>query len=302
VGIPYENLGGVLNTGLVNIFYGKASEGLIRQGGTMSWESFSQDLVAASNEEDDRFGWSLAAGNFDGDAYGDLAIGVPYESVEGEAGAGVVNIVYGSSQGLIRTGPSMKWERLTQSHAEASVEEGDHFAYAIASGDFDGDGQDDLAAGSPGEDFDGKADAGNVSVFYGSSAGLYPVRWERFDQTFLQATPESGDQFGRVLAAGNLNGDGFEELLMGVPYENHGVTDNGVVMILYGKEEGLLPAGWQWYSQGYVGGADEANDRYGWALAAGDFDGDGADDLAASAPWENFPEAADAGAVYITEY
>ncbi|MBI4606691.1 MAG: FG-GAP repeat protein [Planctomycetes bacterium] len=303
VGIPQEDIGSVADSGLVNVFYGKAGEGLIRTDGTMSWESISQTLVGAANEAGDRFGWSLAAGNFDGDAYADLAIGVPHEDVGSEDDAGVVNVAYGSSQGLVQAGPSMKWERLTQAYADATVEGGDHFAYALAAGDFNGDERDDLAVGSPHEDFDGKSNPGNVIVFYGSGAGLYPVSYERFDQSVLQASPESGDEFGLVLASGNLNGDDFDELVLGVPYENYGgFTDNGLVMVLWGKAGGILPASWQWYSQSFVGGAEESNDRFGWALAAGDFDGDGRDDLAASAPWEDFPEAANAGAVYLNSY
>jgi hypothetical protein len=304
VGTPYEHLGATGDAGIVNIFYG-SGQGLIQPDGTMSWEGFTQTLVDASNEAGDAFGWSLAAGNFDADGYDDLAIGVPYEDIGSRDDAGVVNIVYGSSQGLIRSGPSMKWERISQSVFDADNEDDDLFGWALAVGKFSNGAHRDLAIGSPGEDRDGRNDAGFVSIIYGSDAGLYPpAGWHRLAQSNAGGADESNDLFGEVLTVGNLNGDSWDELVVGVPHENAlGATNNGVVTIFYGSSNGLFPSGWEWYGQSLTGGAEDDSDRYGWAVACGDFDNDGDDDLAASAPWEDGPGGvANVGAVYVREY
>jgi hypothetical protein len=198
----------------------------------------------------------------------------------------------------------MSWERISQASVDGTNEDGDRFAAALAAGDFDGDGRADLAVGSPGERLDGKDDAGMVTVLYGSSGGLYPPSWERFDQSFVDAAVEKDDEFGASLAAGNLNGDAYDELVIGVPDENFaGYEKNGVVFILWGGAGGLLPATWQVYGQAYSGGDEADFDRFGFAVAVGDFDADGEDDLAASAPWEDFPDGvSNGGAVYVKEY
>ena len=172
-------------------------------------------------------------------------------------------------------------------------------------GRFSNGAHGDLAIGSPGEDFDGRTDAGFLTVVYGSDAGLYPAAgWHRLSQSHAGGANESFDEFGHVLSVGNLNGDAWDELVVGVPRENaFGNTNNGVVTIFYGSTSGLFPSGWEWYGQSLTGGAEDDSDRYGWAVVCGDFDEDGEDDLAASAPWEDGPGGtANVGAVYVREY
>jgi Zn-dependent metalloprotease len=304
VGTPYEHLGSTADVGIVHAFYG-SNQGLIRSGGTMSWEGFTQSLVGAANEANDRFGFSLAAGNFNGGNYDDLAIGVPYEHVGSRSDSGVVNIVYGSNQGLIRSGPSMSWERVSQSTFDGANENGDLFGYSLAVGKFSNGSHDDLAIGTPRENFNGRTDVGVVTIVYGSNAGLYPpAGWHRLAQSHAGGANESNDRFSEVLTAGNLNGDGYDDLIVGVPLENaFGRVNNGVVSIFYGSSNGVYPSAWEWYGQSLTGGAEDDSDRYGFAVAAGDFDNDGEDDLAASAPWEDGPGGvANVGAVYVREY
>jgi hypothetical protein len=89
------------------------------------------------------------------------------------------------------------------------------------------------------------------------------------------------DRFGSALAAGDFNGNGKADLAVGMPGENFGgATDAGIVVVLYGSTNGLLPASWERLGQQRVGGLDESGDQFGLALAAGDFDNDGKDDLA----------------------
>jgi hypothetical protein len=93
----------------------------------------------------------------------------------------------------------------------------------------------------------------------------------------------------RTLLAGHgdFNGDGFDDLAVGAPLENvSGINAAGAVSIIYGSRRGLSASGNQFWHENVSGvdGAAANDDRFGIALAAGDFNGDGFDDLAIGVP------------------
>src|SRR5688572_28789781 len=156
--------------------------------------------------------------------------------------------------------------------------------------DFNGDGHADLAVGVVGEN----GLTGAVNVIYGSASGLSTTT-APLPQLFTQDSvnvpevAEGGDAFGGSLAWGDFNGDAFDDLAVGVPGEN---SDAGAVNVIYGSASGLstttapLP---QLFTQDSVNVPEvaEGGDSFGWALAAGDFNGDARDDLAVGVPFEN---------------
>jgi hypothetical protein len=241
------------------------------------------------NEVDDGFGTVLATGNFNGDAYDDLAVG----SFGEDGYRGAVYLFRGSDYGLLY------WKRITQTSFTAinfqvsppsvsvpSADSSDLFGSALAAGDLNGDGSDELIVGTHGKN----SYAGVVYIFGGGSQGLSFNNVQLLDQSANGGGAEASDLFGYALAVGNFNGDAYEDLAVGAPGEVYSGQQSGIVSIHKGRSatfgitsvvvsDGFIDQAPTW--------ANENGDRFGNTLAAGDIDADGLDELVIGAPGEN---------------
>lgn len=231
-----------------------------------------------------------ARSDFNGDGYGDLAIGAP-----GETNArGAVHVVYGDSTGLDPE-HSQLWTQASPGVLDAP-ENDDRFGEALATGDFNGDGAADLAIGVPGEN----SSAGAVAVLYGSPVGITDIDNQLWSQNSPGVDDGAGalDRFGAALARREAGDSARADLAIGAPDEDLGsVQDAGVVHVLRGGPTGLTATGSRYWSQNTAGILDtaEAGDHFGAALAGGEAGGGWRGDLAIGAPGEN----AGAGAVHL---
>jgi hypothetical protein len=188
--------------------------------------------------------------------------------------------------GLSESGPAIEQGGGTR------LERGDDFGEELAAADFNLDGYMDLAVGVPNENWGRPVDTGLVQIYLGSANGTFqPVA------NLIPASAKAGDWFGRSLAVGDFNDDGWPDLAASA----HG-EGNGAVYVMYGGPHDEL--GWpipsmtsaDRYVMQDVGALSIGiASRFGAAIATGDFDADGIDDLALTAKWAYCDRLPDCG-------
>jgi hypothetical protein len=288
VGVPNENVRTGYPWGAVNVIYGSATG--LTDAGNQSIAAYElTDPIPA-----EEFGRAVAAGDFDGDGFSDLAVGSPGDNASGGGWDGTVRVFYGSADGLTRQRDQL-WAQGIGGLPDA-MEGGDFFGQALGAGDFDGDGQDVLADEDDAEG--GRDSNGAVQVIYGSATGLSARGNQLWSQDSLGVAdePEYEDEFGSSLAVGDFGGSAEDDLAIGVPGE--GTTtpplNEGAVQVLYGSpRQGLTAAGAELWTQDsrYVRDEAEQGDHFGSALAATDLGRGHRDDLVIGVPGEDVDPA-----------
>jgi hypothetical protein len=296
VGAPGETANGHPSAGAIHILYGGASG--LSAAGNMRF-TFDSPGVPGTAADDDGFGSSLASASFGRGAPEDLAIGANHDQVDTVLEAGSVTVLYGSTGGLGTHG-AQRWTPEKPGVPGVPVDEGD-FGGALAAGNFGLGSQADLVIGFPQDIIGGHGDAGSILVVYGTSTGLSIQHIQRFTDESLGGTIDTQDSFGAALAAANFGNNSPLDLAIGVPGDTiDGIAHMGSVYVLYGTSAGLTTDHANQFTQASTAtGTNEANDRFGAALAGGNLEGDFAAELVVGVPSEDINTTADAGALSI---
>ncbi len=266
VGSPYYDAS-VQDEGRADLYLGGSAGPSV----TADWSSFGDRNDAA-------FGFSVAsAGDVNGDGYSDVIIGAnTYTDLEPLEGAAFV--YHGGPSGLSGT---PDW-------SAAGAEDYAYFGASVASaGDVNGDGYSDVIIGAPGytDTFDGE---GRIFLYLGTSSGLPS------SPDVVMDGEQAGAEFGySVCGAGDVNGDGFADVVVGAESYSDGQEYEGSVVLYLGSAIApyLVPA---WRAQ-----RDQAGAYFGNCVAgAGDVNADGYDDILAGA-WMYDDGQEDEGQAYL---
>lgn len=230
----------------------------------------------AMGVEDSAFGEYVSSlGDVNGDGYDDIIVGCPdYTNPEDREGA--VFVWYGSVSGLGDTGTFTNSDWMAQSNQDWGF-----MSTVTEAGDINSDGYDDILVGSG---FYGANYKGAAFLWYGSASGMgddgIPSNAD------WQANGEDDQMMGsfgiRVSGAGDINSDGYDDLLISYRDYDNDFTDAGAVLFWYGGASGPGDDGTIDNADWKVEGTYE-NQKLGLSVnSAGDVNGDGTDDIAIS--------------------
>jgi hypothetical protein len=266
--------GGAEKEGQAKLYLGSASG----PQGSPSWQVLGETRGGL-------FGAALdGAGDVNNDGWDDILVGAANYTLSSEqAGEGAVYLYYGGE-----TGPALTYAWKFESNLK-----GASLGAAVAgAGYINDDDYADIIVGLPHYNSDTLENAGAAYVFYGSASGLGA------DYDWIDIGGQASALFGaEVNAAGDVNGDGFDDVLIAAPYYNDpasAIDDVGIVYLYTGYAGGLsnVPA---WSFKGSQTGALVGTS----AASAGDVNRDGCSDIIIGAPGYNLGELLNAGRAYV---
>lgn len=280
MGITVATAGDISADGFSDVLIGASQDALgeSKEGtvavcrGSANGNLFSNFTYLQINQPNAQFGYSLApAGDVDADGYSDVIIGARwYTNGQGQDGEGAAFIYRGGSNGL---------------QGSPTILEGNQYNAAMgnkvsSAGDVNGDGYSDVLISAYLFDLNvaNQKDHGIVNLYLGSSTGI--TSQQQPSRTFYG---KDNDHMGSSIAcAGDVNGDGYSDIILGAEYYDNGQFNEGGVFVYYGSQG----------SVGIVGepvATMESNQADGWfgtaVSSAGDVNGDGFSDLVVGAPY-----------------
>jgi hypothetical protein len=265
--LSYDN--GQADEGGAFVYYGSAT-GL---SGTANW-------TAEGNQAGAVFGSAVsAAGDVNGDGYGDVIVGAGNFD-NGQTDEGRAFVYHGSASGLSTT---PDW---TAESDQVSA----WFGISVGTArDVNGDGFDDVIVGAQLYD-NGQTDEGGAFVYHGSAFGLsITPNWTAESD---QADASAGRAVG---TAGDVNGDGFDEVIVAAFFYDNGQTDEGRAFVYHGSASGLSTTP-DWTAESNQAGAGLGFEE--GVGTAGDMNGDGFDEVVVGAPWYDAGER-DEGVAFV---
>ncbi len=257
--------------------------------------------------EGDRAGISVSdAGDVNGDGFNDLIVGADGASPNGNSASGAAYVVFGKAGGFAANLDLSTLNGTTgfQISGEAA---GDYAGVSVsAAGDVNGDGIADVIVGADRADPNGNSISGAAYVVFGKAGGFGEnINLSTLSETNgfqISGEAENGSAGYSVSSAGDVNNDGFDDLIVGTPFASPNGDFSGAAYVVFGKAGGFDPnlnLSTLDGTSGFQISGEAAEDFAGASVsAAGDVNGDGFDDLIVGAYGAD-PNGERSGAAYV---
>ena len=275
-----------IDEGAAFVFFGSAS-------GITSGDVSAADAQLESNHAGAFLGldWVSSAGDVNGDGYADVILGATGFDAMSPTGGGAAFVYLGSAEGIVDGDPATAAAQLESNQGLAQL------GWSVASaGDVNGDGFSDVIVGAPLYDA-GHPDEGSAFVFLGGASGI--ADGNPLNAAGHLQSNQSGASFGwSVASAGDVNGDGYGDVIVGAYGYSVGEVGEGGAFLFHGSPSGIVDA-----NPGTAAThleADQTSAQLGWSVAmAGDVNGDGYSDVVVGAPLYDGPVLADEGRALV---
>ncbi|QFS45768.1 beta strand repeat-containing protein [Nostoc sphaeroides] len=303
IGAPFASPNGT-NSGQSYVVFG-SKESFAAQFNLSTLNGTNGFTINGINEDDSLGNSVSSAGDINGDGIDDLIIGAPVADGNGD-NSGQSYVVFGSKEGF-DSSFNLSTLNGTNGFTINGINQYDSLGNSVSSaGDINGDGIDDLIIGAPFADGNGD-NSGQSYVVFGSKEG--------FDSSFNLSTLNGtngftingfnkGDGFfsSFVSSAGDINGDGIDDLIIAAPFADPNGTNSGQSYVVFGSKEGFgaqLNLSTLNGTNGFAINGINSDDRSGYSLgSAGDINGDGIDDLIIGTPFAD-PNDIISGQTYV---
>ena len=289
IGAVYADPNGLIDAGSSYVVFGSTSgfAPTLNLSDLNGANGFTINGIAEGNQT----GNSVSGiGDINGDGIDDLVISALYADPNNLDNAGSAYVVFGK-QGGFSANFNLSELNGTNGFTINGIAEGNETSVSVSgAGDFNGDGIDDLIIGASSADPNGN-NSGSSYLIFGSEEGFAPtLNLSTLDGTngFAINGANAYDFAGKVSAAGDVNGDGFDDLIIGA-YGANGFA--GASYVVFGSAQPLPPS----FNLSELNGTNgfaingiTAGNFTGFSVSgAGDFNGDGIDDLIIGAPFTN---------------
>jgi len=270
VGAAQDDDGGE-DSGTAFVFFGSASPSAII-------DAASADVKLIGADAGDQFGASVSSGDINGDGFDDVIVGAALDD-DGGSQSGTAFVFFGSAS------PSAIIDAANADVKLIGADAGDQFgatSKSVSSGDINGDGFDDVIVGAR-EDDDGGSQSGTAFVFFGSASPSAIIDAANADVKLIGA--DTLDRFGASVSSGDINGDGFDDVIVGAALDDDGGAVSGTAFVFFGSASpsAIIDAA---SADVKLIGVD-AGDQFGASVSSGDINGDGFDDVIVGAPQDD---------------
>ncbi len=299
------NFGRNHNNGSTYVVFGKSSgfsetidlSDIVRIGGGVR--------IDGENKKD-YSGYSVSSGDVNDDGYDDIIIGAYGADPNGHK-SGSTYVVFGKADGPNGLSGIMELSELDGSDGFRidGVNRKDYSGSSVSAGDINGDGYDDVIIGAHGADPNGNK-SGSTYVVFGKASG--------FSRTMELSELDGSDGFRidgvnrkdysgiSVSSAGDIDGDGYDDIIISTPYADLNGYNSGVTYVVFGKASGFsrtMELSELDGSDGFRINGENARDESGYSVSSvGDFNGDGYDDIIIGAP-DAVPKGSYSGSSYV---